>query len=253
MIRLSITDQISDQLYKFKCDTTTFSRSNFHSFYHDEESENAPSKEELDKSHQSPQPIALSYDGDDMTFNAKTSTFTLDGKTLDLPTLLNTIFYDHSNSTRIFSRKRMKFRIALNIWNMENYFLDRFIPFLKWILEGFGRTFPEFEYPGSLLLNKSEIDMNQKPESDFNILGYKISKNGMVLFSSIVVLAYCAARIFNLSSSFVADIYKSPFLTITFSVVGLWCIDEFIPKIIQQLFQYCLRVRKNNLAFHVRF
>jgi len=251
MIRVMITEE-SKSFYNFKCDVSKFSHSGYHHFHFDEEAENDPSKDELEKSQKTPQPIDLDYRDPSMVFNPKTNVFVLDNHNYSLSELLDLLFNDHCNSTKLFSKMRIKYTYSNHLWNFKHTLLDIIIPSLKWLLEGFGRSFGEFEYPGSLMLNNSEIDMSANIENDVSVLGYKISKTGMVLFSSLIVISYCCARIFSLRFVFITEIFNNPFLTIVFSVVGLWTIDEFLPNLIYKLFSRLITLKRNNWVFHVR-
>lgn len=250
MIRIMITEE-NGPLKNFRCDVSKFSHSGYHHFHFDEEAENDPSKDELEKSQKTPQPIDLDYRDPNMVFNPEKNIFILDYHNYSLSELLDFLFNDHCNSTKLFSKKRIKYKYSKHLWNFKHTLLDVIIPLLKWVLEGFGRSLGKFEYPGSLMFNNSEIDMSSNTENDMNVLGYKISKTGMVLFSSLVVILYCCAKIFNLKSVFIIEIFNNPFLTIVFSVVGLWTIDEFLPNLIYKLFLRLIDLKRNNWVFRV--
>jgi len=253
MIRLLIKENRGGDEFEFKCDTTKFSHFGHHFFHSGEESENGPTKAEFQKSNRTPQPIDLQYEDQSMRYNASTHLFSFNNKKYTLAELLELVFFDHVNSTKHFSHKRMKYSIANLIWTLKHFLLDFLIPTLVWALKGFGRILEKFDYPNSLLVSNSEKDMTTISTTDFSILGYKISKNGMVIFSSIIVIIYCISYTFDIHFSFVTEIYKSPFLTIVFSVVGLWTVDELIPTIFHKILIALVKSKRRNLVFHVKF
>ena len=221
---------------------STFSRYRNEHFDYDFDDDNCPTKESIEKSNNTPQPIDIEnentyyfdhnlnriVDGTNSVFSGKK--------------LLDEIYNKHINTVHLV--KGLKIRTKIKTKSKFIYLLKVFINILTWILKkGFGRTLDEKNNLNLYLHGYKKEDFKKLTTDSFEIFNYKASRGIIIIFCGIVILLYLARYFFNLKFNYLTKVSSNQFVLLVHSIFFLYLLDVIIPNIIFFLLNRVIKYR----------
>lgn len=188
--------------------------------------DDCPTERSLSVSQASPRPIGLSF-SEEFFFNHSTNDFVdKDGQHLSGLQVLQSVFDQHCNTT-VGLRRRMWRSIA-----KIGFLCEHLISFFEFILRVSFRK--RFERSRSPLAPYRKEDIVLLKAESLQIFGYKTTKNVIVTYAALVLVVYTVSYFtFLRESTFLASIWKHPFLVLCLTFVSLPLLDHQGPNLIR--------------------
>jgi hypothetical protein len=197
----------------------------------DDQQGDCPTKESLEASLATPQPIELFYENEYFYNHHKNSFIDNDGNLLSGSEVLNQVFQGHCDTVHLLKGLSLRLKLA---WQSKfpgllTLIIDLLTVILKQI---FGRTIESSAVMAGIYLPYKRESFKKLDEDSIDILGYKASKHVVVIFC-IVVIATSAYRYYNsIDYDYISSLEGKELLTLTHGILLLWLIDTIIPWVI---------------------
>ena len=186
-----------------------------------------PSKDSVEMSNASPQPFSLDFPGDYFYDTEKNIFLTKEGIKVSGIEILNSIFKEHVDSVHLFRGLKYKLESLRN--SAENSFFEVFIKLIKFTLRFlFGRTIDEDWKVNSAFYGYPLSAFKKLQLSSIEILGYRTSKNVIVIFCLLVAsLSFVFLPLDE--GIYLSSVLDSEVLTTIHAVLALIILDEALP------------------------
>lgn len=188
--------------------------------------DDCPTEESLAASQASPRPVDLDFP-DDFFFNHSAGEFVdKNGKRYSGPQVLQFVFDQHCDTTREFQRR--KWRSIARV----GFLCEHLIAFLEYILRhSFRKHFDRARGP---FMSYTKDDIVLLKAESLKIFGYKTTKNVVVTYAALVLVAYTISYWTSLrQSTFFISIWKHPFLVLCATLVTLPLLEYEGPNLIR--------------------
>lgn len=217
-------------LVPIRCRIATMSIYRAQHWDYDFEDPECPSKDSVEMSNASPQPFSLDFPSEYFYNTEKNIFLTKGGVIVSGIDILNSIFREHVDSVHLFRGLKYKFESLKN--SAENSFFEVFIKLIKSTLKYlFGRTIDEDWKVNSAFYGYPISAFKKLQLSSIEILGYRASKNVIVIFCLLV--AYASFLFLPLDSeTYASSVLDSEVLTTVHAVLALIILDELVPLIL---------------------
>jgi len=186
-----------------------------------------PSKDSVEMSNASPQPFSLDFPSDYFYDTEKNIFLTKEGIKVFGIEILNSIFKEHVDSVHLFRGLKYKLESLRN--SAENSFFEVFIKLIKFTLRFlFGRTIDEDWKVNSAFYGYPLSAFKKLQLSSIEILGYRTSKNVIVIFCLLVAsLSFVFLPLDE--GIYLSSVLDSEVLTTIHAVLALIILDEALP------------------------
>lgn len=202
-----------------------------------------PSKESLEGSLASPQPIDLNFE-DVYFYDHINHTFIDDnGNSLTGVEVLEQVFETHCKTVHILWGLKIRLKLA---WQAKfSGVLTLIVEALTTILKQlFGRTIESNVMMAGIYEPYKRVAFKKLDEDSIEILGYKASKHVVIMFCIIVILASVYRYYFSVGYDYFSSLEGQEFLTLTHAIFAIWFIDVVIPEILFFGINMVLRLKK---------
>ena len=186
-----------------------------------------PPKDSVEMSNASPQPFSLDFPSE-YFYNAEKNIFlTKEGVKVSGVEILNSIFKEHVDSIHLF--RGLKYKLGSLRNSAENSFFEVFIKSIKFTLRFlFGRTIDEDWKVNSAFYGYPLSAFKKLQLSSIEILGYRTSKNVIVIFCLLIVgLSFLFLPLEE--GIYLSSVLDSEVLTTIHAVLALIILDEALP------------------------
>jgi len=188
--------------------------------------DDCPTEESLADSLASPRPVALNFP-DNFFFNHSAGEFVdKNGKHYSGPQVLQSVFDQHCDTTR--ESQRLKWKSVAQV----GFLCEYLIVLLEYILRvSFRKHFDRARGP---FMSYRKDDIVLLEAESLTIFGYKTTKNVVVTYAAIVLVAYTISYWTCLrQSTFFISIWKHPFLVLCATLVTLPLLEFQGPNLIR--------------------
>jgi hypothetical protein len=236
-------------LVPIRCRIATMSIYRAQHWDYDFDDPKCPSKDSVEMSNASPQPFSLDFPSE-YFYNAEKNIFlTKIGVKVSGIEILNSIFKEHVDSVHLFRGFKYKIQSLKN--TAENSFFEVFIKLIKITLKFlFGRTIDEDWKVNSAFRGYPMSAFKKLQLSSIEILGYRTSKNVIVIFCLLVVF-FSFLFLPLEDGSYPGSVLDSEILTTIHALLGLIILDEAVPLILFGLMNLLIFFRRKR--FFSRF
>ena len=214
-------------LVPIRCRIATMSIYRAQHWDYDFEDPECPSKDSVEMSNASPQPFSLDFPSEYFYNTEKNIFLTKEGVKVSGIDILNSIFKEHVDSVHLFRGLKYKLESLKN--TAENSFFEVFIKLIKIALKFlFGRTIDEDWKVNSAFYGYPLSAFKKLQLSSIEILGYRTSKNIIVIFCLLVA---CLSFLFLPldDGTYLSSVLDSEILTTIHAVLVLIILDEALP------------------------
>lgn len=216
-------------------------------FDYDFDNENSPTKESLDISKRTPQPLELEYIGDfffDDSFNCFVDN---KGNLLTGIEMLNSVVKQHLNTAHII--KGFKIRTKIFAKSKVAGILTLIIKTLIFLLKyPFGRLLKDRDSELSLYHGFNSEDMKRITTDTVEIFKYHASKHVITMFCIIIIFISSIDYFLNLNSSYLKYITSNNLMIVTYSITLLLILDVLIPQVLFHIINTLVSIR-NKIVF----
>lgn len=204
-----------------------------------------PSRDSVEMSNASPQPFSLDFPSEYFYNTEKNIFLTKGGVSVSGIEILNSIFKEHVDSVHLIRGLKYKIQSLKN--SAENSFYEVFIKLIKITLKFlFGRTIDEDWKVNSAFRGYPMSAFKKLQLSSIEVLGYRTSKNVIVIFCLLVVfLSFLFLPLDD--GSYPSSVLDSEILTTIHALLALIILDEAAPLILFGLMNLLIFFRRKRL------
>ncbi|MGZ4956857.1 MAG: hypothetical protein ACXWFG_14765 [Methylobacter sp.] len=187
-----------------------------------------PSKDSVEASAATPKPIELEYPGE-YFFNHALNVFVdLKGNTVSGLEILERVFQDHCKTTHLLwgLRLRVKLFAQDNFAGLLGMLSLLFVSILKHL---FGRTIEDDDAMAGIFRTYRPEAMKKYDADSLDILGYKASKQVVVLFCAFIIMASIFRYLSGISNDYWSGVGGSEFLSLVHGLFFIWLLDVMVP------------------------
>jgi hypothetical protein len=187
-----------------------------------------PSKESVEASAATPKPIELEYP-EEYFFNHVRNVFVdRKGKTVSGLDILERVFQDHCKTVHRLWGLRLRFKLFTQ--DKFSGLLGAFSKILVLVLKKlFGRTLEDSDAMAGLFRAYKSESMKKYDADSLDVLGYKASKQVMILFCALVIVASLYRYVTGIDNDYWAHVSSSELLSLIHGLFFIWCLDVLVP------------------------
>ena len=202
-----------------------------------------PTKESLEASLATPQPLDLQYESIYFYDHILDHFLDKNGKVLKGHEILNKVFDDHCNTVSLYCGMKLKLILA---WQSKlSGLLTLLIDFLTFILKQiFGRTTESNQMMAGICQPYKRESFKRLDEDSLDILGYKASKHVVIVFCALVIIANVYRYYYSVEDDYFSLLEGKEFLSVAHGIFAVWLIDVVIPWVIFFLRNLILLIKK---------
>ena len=192
---------------------------------------NCPSEDSVEASEATPKPIELEYPGEYFFDHVRNAFVDRKGNTVSGLDILDRIFQDHCKTVHLLWGLRLRVKLLAQ----DNFagLLGALITFLVWILKNlFGRSIEDDDAMAGLFRPYKSEAMKKYAADSLDILGYKASKQVVVLFCALVIIVSIYRYHISVSDDYWSGIAGSEFLSLVHGLFFVWLLDVAIPLLL---------------------
>lgn len=192
---------------------------------------NSPTKESLDASLATPQPIELSYENEYFYDHQRNSFVDTKNNLLQGFEVLNQVFESHCKTVHLLWGLKLRLKLA---WQSKvTGLLTLLIELLKSTLKHlFGRTIETNEMMAGIYHPYKRESLKKLDEDSLDLLGYKASKHVVILFCIFVIIFSIYRYNFESKTGYLSWLAEKEFLSTAHGLLALWGIDVLIPLLL---------------------
>lgn len=223
--------EISKVPIRLRISTMSQYRTKHWDYNFDDVEGDSPTKESLEASLATPQPVGLSYESE-YFYDHQHHCFTdIKNNTLEGFEVLNQIFESHYKTVHLFWGLKLRLKLA---WQSKfTGLLTLIIEFLKSILKfSFGRTIETNEMMAGIYEPYKKESLKKLDEDSLDLLGYKASKHVVILFCLLVIIFSIYRYNFESKTGYLSWLAEKEFLSTAHGLLVLWGIDVVIPLLL---------------------
>lgn len=221
----------------------THSRYRQNHFDYDFNDEDCPTKESLEESKQTPQPISLDYI-DEFFFDHTNNVFVdRAGQEISGQDILEQVFREHLETTHLIKglKLRLKLRAHRVSVSLLTFLSTLIVSLLKKI---FGRTIDDSDNLASFYWGYKTKDFKKLSTDSLDVFGYKTSRSVIIVFCFVVALANGLKYAFSLSTPYLKAVFSDNFLSIIHALLGLWFLDVVAPSMLFRILNSLIWLRR---------
>jgi len=232
----------NDYKIPFIIEIVTYSRYRSKHFDYNFEDEDCPTKESIEKSKLTPQPIDLNYNNE-FFYDHRSEIFVdVNGNIISGIEILDKVFKDHCNTVHLF--KGLRFKVKLKSQSLLINFLSLLVNVSIWKLNYFfGRTLDKGDSFSAYLKGYKKENLKKLSTDSLNIFGYNTARRVVILFCSLVVAGYVLYFIFGIENGYIKRIFSNNFLALTHSIFILWFLDVVMPVLLFHFINIIIKTR----------
>jgi hypothetical protein len=188
----------------------------------------SPSRDSIEASAATPAPIELEYPGDFVFDHAQSSFFDRKGNRISGAEILDRVFQDHCNTvhrlrglrlrTKLFTQAKLTGLLAVSssllVWTLKSFF---------------GRSIEDNDMMAGAFRTYKLEALKKYDADSLDILGYKASKQVVILFCFLAILVSYHRFRSGASDDYISSIGGSEFLSIVHGVFLIWILDVVVP------------------------
>lgn len=218
---------------------------------YDFEDPNCPTEESVRKSNLTPKPASCLV-CTDFAYDHRTGTLiNKRGKIVSGKQVLDEAFFMHCNTIHRIKGLGYRWRKRSRRFNIGLF--ERFEKTFTSLLKLLGYTLqPKIGF--SLMEPYKKENLKESKKRDFPLFGYKTSKNVVIIFSFLIVLAFLTILILLPDKQRLLDKWLSNALLVAcFAIIILWILDYLIPRILFALLNivFCKKMKLMQKAIKV--
>ena len=221
-------------------------RANHWDYNFDDVEGDSPSKESLEASLATPQPLELTIENEYFIDHEQNSFRDAKGRTLTGVEVLERAFATHCNTVHLLRGLALKVKLA---WRSNfSGLLLLAVQFLVTLLkQGFGRTLEKDDLNAGFFSPYKHESLKKLDEDSMDLLGYKASKHVIILFCAVTVVVgiykYKHPAVF----PYISWLDGKTVLSATHGIFSIWLLDVAVPWVIFYLMNGLLLWRKRIL------
>lgn len=201
-----------------------------------------PTKESIELSKRTPQPISLDYI-DVFYYDHQARGFVdKKGDSISGKQILDRVFADHCDTTHWI--KGVGLRIRLRSRSYRITLLSFTAEFLLFLLRRFfGRTVENRDSISSFYNGYKDADFKRLSTDSVDVFGYRASRSVVVIFCGVAALVYGIKYYFSIKTPYLSAIFSQSFLSVVHAVILLWFLDVMIPILLFRLANKAIKLR----------
>lgn len=205
-----------------------------------------PSKESLEASLATPQPIDLTFEGEYFFDHSRNAFIDARGTSYTGAQLLQPVFEEHCYTVHWLKGLKLRSKLMLKgkAIGVLSLLIQLTASFLKSV---FGRTIESSEMLAGLYMPYKWEAFKKLNQHSIDLLGYKASKHVIVLFCSLVVLLAIAKYNAIFTNGYVDWLLSNQAILAVHGIFALWLLDAAIPWGLFLLINMMLRLK--NIIF----
>lgn len=210
-----------------------------------------PSKDSVEASLATPKPIELEYPGEYFFDHVRNAFVDRKGKTVSGLNILDRVFRDHCNTVHLLWGLRL--RIKLFAQDKFAGLLGALTTLLVWILKNlFGRSIEDDDTMAGLFRPYKSEALKKYDIDSLDVLGYKASKQVVVLFCALVIGLSISRHENGVTSGYWASVGDNEFLSLIHGLFSIWVLDVVIPWLLFWLINGTIWLRTTVLFMKLR-
>lgn len=197
-------------------------------YEYDDDEGDCPSKDSVEASEATPKPIELEYPGEYFFDHVRNVFVDRKRKTVSGLEILDRVFQDHCKTVHLL----WGLRLRLKLFAQDNFagILSVLTSFLVWILKNlFGRSIESDDGMAGLFRPYKPEAMKKYGADSLDVLGYKASKQVVVLFCALVIILSFCRYYSGADSDYWSGVERSEFLYLVHGLFFIWLLDVVIP------------------------
>lgn len=220
----------------------SYSRYRATHFDYNFDDENCPTKESVERSKLTPKPIDLNYEND-FFYDHKDNKFYDDkGKELRGIEVLDQVFIDHCDTVHLL--KGLKLRFKLRSQSLGISICDFAVNlFIKTLTSVFGRTLDESDVISVYFSGYKRENLKKLSTESLTVFGYSTARKVILLFCFLTASAYTCIFLTDTKSKYLRTVFSNSFLSVTFSILIIWLLDEVVPVFLFRIINVIIKVR----------
>lgn len=206
--------------------------------------DNCPTKESIERSKLTPSPIDLDYDND-FFYDHKDNKFYDDkGTSISGMEVLDRVYNDHCDTVHLL--KGLKLRFKLKSRSIGISILDVLVNILvKTLSSVFGRTLGESDSMSVYFSGYKRENLKKLSTESLSVFGYSTAKKVILLFCFLTVTAFTCYFLADTKSKYLKTVFSNSFLSVTFSLLIIWVLDEFLPVLLFRFINLIIKIRSS--------
>lgn len=233
---------VQDSRIPFIIRVTAYSRYTAEHFDYNFDDVNCPTKESVERSKLTPKPIDLNYEGDFFYDHNDNKFYDDKGKSLSGTEILDQVFKDHCYTIHLF--KGLKLRFKLGSRSLCVLLFDVLVKaFKKILISVFGRTLDESDSVSAYFSGYKRENLKKLSTESLTVFGYSTARKVILLFCFLTVIAYTSYFFTDTKSKYLKTVFSNSFLSLTFSIVIIWLLDEVLPIFLFRIINMIIKWR----------
>lgn len=191
----------------------------------------SPSRDSVEASAATPKPLDLEYPGEYFFDHSRNSFVDRNGKIVSGLEILERVFRDHCRTVHLLWGLRL--RIKLIIQGRFTGLLGGLISVLVWSLKSFfGRSIEDDDSSAGIFRTYKPESLKKYDADSLDVLGYKASKQVVVLFCVLAIAASYCRYSNGLNEDYWSGVGESEFLSLVHGLFFIWLLDVVVPWIL---------------------
>lgn len=222
--------------------TMSLYRTKHWDYEYDDVEGDSPSKDSVEASLATPKPLDLEYPGEYFFDHSRNGFVDRKGKTVSGLEILDRVFQDHCNTVHLLWGVRL--RAKLFAQDKFAGFLGVLTTLLVWTLKSlFGRSIEGDDTMAGLFRSYKPEALKKYGTDSLDVLGYKASKQVVVLFCALVIVASVCRFESGITDDYWASVGGSEFLSLIHGLFFIWLLDVVIPWLLFWTINVTIRLR----------
>ncbi len=187
-----------------------------------------PSKDSVEASEATPKPIELEYPGEYFFDHVRNVFNDRQGRTVSGLEILDRVFQDHCKTVHLL----WGLRLRVKLFAQDNFagLLSVLTTFLVWTLKiFFGRSIEDDDGMAGLFRPYKPEAMKKYDADSLDVLGYKASKQVVVLFCALVIIVSFFRYNSGITGDYWSGVGESEFLSLVHGLFFIWLLDVVVP------------------------
>ncbi|MEN6626667.1 MAG: hypothetical protein ABFD69_10615 [Candidatus Sumerlaeia bacterium] len=201
-----------------------------------------PTESSITQSKKTPHPLDL-YFYDEYFYNHQVNAFVnAAGNELSGIDILDYVFRCHVGTVDTWRGRFASLKMKTKSWKTQG--CDFFVDASKKILRLFGRTLEEKENVGLMWFSYPPEAMKLVVTERIDLFGYKASKTVILLFCSLVMVAFLLFRFSIGAPATLKIIAHCNILALSATIVTIWILDDVVPELMRWFVNRMLALKR---------
>lgn len=217
----------------------------------DDDVGDSPSKDSVEASAATPMPIELQYSGEYFFDHARNVFVDRKGRIISGIEILERVFQDHCKTVHFLWGLRL--RAKLFAQDKFTGFLGALISLLAFTLKHFfGRTIEADDAMAGFYRTYKPEAMKKYNADSLDVLGYKASKQVVVVFCVLVIVASLCRYLSGTSDDYWSRVSGSEFLSLVHGLLFIWLLDVVVPWLLFWVINSIIWLRTTVLSMKIK-